>query len=321
MITEAKGLGYTICKGYPDRDIDVVGGRYRAGFYNKGQIDESLRDCMPGSFAFEEQGIADQRIDKVSLPFGEHRKPVIDALRAIIGYQIFNHNIPTSAGLDIGCGSLGSMVEDLMPIRESDKLTWTQIDVNQDAVEENRRRHPFSNISKGSYLNLGLRDCLPLVTGLSSLDSTAFIDRAVQQVRDALVEGGFFLHVQDVGPCIWGPFQEMVSMGEKFPYNVEMNPSMCPNGQIDESDALHNIAMYHSKEGVLSVVELFRRRIGRAISSTPGMKLLENDWFTAIGLSKSREDACFYNSGYLDQSSNPNLQVVSAVVTLAKKSE
>ncbi|MBI5414716.1 hypothetical protein HZA38_04340 [Candidatus Peregrinibacteria bacterium] len=251
-----------------------------------------------------------------SLSFENFRTPLRHALRAIVRFIFDKHHLPLEEGIDIGCGATGEMVEQLLPVTQSQRSTWTQIDLNPSAVIENRSRHPSSHIEIGSYLHMDTSRCSHIVTGLSSLDTTAFVDRAVQQVATRLYGGGFLVHVQDMLPGWSVSLKEVLSRGEPFPYTVEIVP---PKTKQENKVFPHNIQMYHTRNGVVSVMELFRDRLAKVIEQTGELKLLESEWFTAIGEVADPAQAYFYNSGFRYRSSNPSVQIASVVVTIAKK--
>lgn len=263
----------------------------------------------------EERGIAAQDIKNASLIFERTRSQVREALLAIVRYMFQRFKLPKTGGVDFGCGATGEMVEELLPA-DIDRNSWTQIDMNPRAVEENRRRHPHSNIIQGSYLNtasLGLENQLNIATGLSSLDSTCFIEDAIGQIRETLQAGGYLFHVQDVRPGKGFGLDEMEHMGERLPYRVEICEST--------GDPL----MYRTREGLLSVGELFRRRIGRALWNEPGMELLFNRWVIArrnlTAQERERKEGRAYFMNILFRHPQFNFEEASAVVTIARKRE
>ena len=321
MMRQVSQVGnYDVCQGYPDVPTDLIELQRLQGGFEMAVMGEEYIQRMPQSAEYEEEGIAAQDVAQASVPLEDFRMPVRSALRAIL-YSIFErYNLPKAPGLDVGCGATGGMVEKLLPLDSNTKTRWTQMDVNPSAVKENQRRHPQSRIQRGSYLNLGTADAYSLITGLSSLDSTAFIKRAIQQIRDALVQGGFFLHFQEIQPGWIAPVQEMMAMGENFPYKVEVIPPNKLDWSPQHRIFPHNVILYHTQRGeILSNMELFRRYLARTIRATAGMELLENDWFTAIGPSGGPSNAFFYNSGFRFRSSNPNVQIASGIITLARK--
>lgn len=319
MNFERRINGYDICSGDPGIPIDLVKLMQLQGSFKKMSMGEEFVKRVPPTPEIEEKHMRLQDINQASLHFEKFRNPVRNALQAIVSSVFEKYNLPLEGGIDIGCGATGEMVEKLLPTDAGQRATWTQIDVNPSAVAENKRRHPLSNIQPGSYLNIGVTDYYPIITGLSSLDSTAFVERAVQQVRDALKKGGIFLHIQDVKPGWAAPFQEVVSMGEKFPYVVEVVPNDDESKAEEHEVFPHNIHMYHTGIGPLSVIDLFRSHLAKAIKNTEGLILLESDWVTAIGKVDDSSNACFYSSGFNCGSSNPSVQVASTVVTVAIK--
>ncbi|MBI4994299.1 class I SAM-dependent methyltransferase [Candidatus Peregrinibacteria bacterium] len=205
-----------------------------------------------------------------SLTFERTRSQVRDALRAIIRHIFNQFGLPKNQGLDIGCGATGEMAEELLP-GDIDKNSWVQIDVSPSAVQENQRRHPSSTIKEGSYLHMNGVQNLNIITGLSSLDATCFIDRAIEQIRFALKIGGYLLHVQDVRPGVGCGIREMEYMDLKPPYPIETATG---------KDEPLTYWIQHMQE-YANVGELFRRQLGRAIEGCNGMELLFNKWISA----------------------------------------
>jgi hypothetical protein len=67
-------------------------------------------------------------------------------------------------------------------------------------------------------------------------------------------------------------------------------------------------------------MEVFRRRIGRLISSVDGLHLLDNRWYTARGIHHQLGKTKFRLHGTTFESSYEyGLQEASAIVTVAKK--
>ncbi|MFA5842321.1 MAG: class I SAM-dependent methyltransferase [Candidatus Gracilibacteria bacterium] len=263
-------------------------------------------------------------IARDSLPFDPIRERIREALRAIVGYVFQNYSLPTNPGpiLDIGCGPSGEMVHGLFP-RTIDRSVCYEIDGNPRAIEEHHRRHPAAQkrAQRASYLNLRLNNELSLITGLSSLDSTSFMGQAILKIRNALKEGGFLFHLQDVSPSFSSCLEEMIFSGEPFPYHVEcLDPeAMRPNGSLTGRHSLDKIVAYRTQKGPLPVAELFRRRLGRAIQGTPGLELIANEWITAHSIAPFPGKGGVFYSGAFSPHSMPGHQMVSGVVTIARK--
>lgn len=270
--------------------------------------------AAPKSIEEEERGIAAQSIQTASLAFEKNRSQVRAALQAILGKVFHEYNLPRRNGADLGSGATGAMVEELLTAH-IDKDTWIQVDTNPQAVHENRRRHPGSTIMQGSYLRI--RDTLHsdntfnIVTGLSSFDSTQFIEHAVGQVATVLKSGGYFLHMQDVRPGVGVGFREMAAMGFQPPYHVDMVRS---NVGIEEP-----IRYHLPNGGTMSVGELFRRNLGRAIGQSANMELLMNHWVTARRTLPTGTPGRVYFQNILLSGFPMPVEEVSAVVTLARK--
>lgn len=284
-----------------------------------GRMNMTFRASMiplaaPKSIEEEERGIAAQPIQTASLAFEKNRSQVRAALQAILARVFEEYDLPKSNGVDLGSGATGAMVEELLA-PHIHKDTWIQVDANPQAVHENRRRHPGSTIVRGSYLRiqetLKLDNTLDIATGLSSFDSTQFIEHAVGQVATGLTSGGYFLHMQDVRPGLLVGFREMAAMGFEPPYRVDMVRS---NVGIEEP------IVYYLPDGrKMSVVELFRRNLGRAIERNADMELLMNHWITARRTLPPGTPGRAYFQNILLSGFPIPVEEVSAVVTLARK--
>lgn len=266
----------------------------------------------PTNIKEELAGIRAQNIKTASSVFERNRVPVRGALRAIVGYAFDKFNLPKSGGVDIGSGATGEMVEELLP-QSVTRSSWVQLEANPSAVSENQRRHPNSRIVEGSYLNMGVSG-LDIVTGLSSLDATCFLDQAIEQVRSALKEGGYLLHVQDVRPGKGFGLREMAHMGHKPPFNAEIPK--------DVDDPLTYFTD-RQKQKAVSVGELFRRNLGRTIENNSGMELLFNRWVTARKPIDGPPALWYFMNILLRAEYFPpetdQTEEVSAVVTVARK--
>ena len=283
-----------------------------------GQVVEELRDVLPNSPYEEGLYIAKQNISNASLCFKAFRDPVRDLLKTIVAFVFDEYDLHKSHGLDIGSGATGEMVEELLPINEEEKAGWTQTDVNPNAVKENKRRHPDSKIEICSYFDLKVQEVYRTITGLSCLDSTSFVEEVIGEIKNALVEEGVFMHFQEIRPGWNSPFKEMVKRGEKFPLVALLDPEVSGAHEMFP----HNIMGYCSTmgDGFLSVMELFRRHLARAIGNVEGLEIILNDWVTAAGPTSDLSNGCVYNSGLKIPTPGNPYNIVSGIVTLVRKS-
>lgn len=271
-------------------------------------------DYFPKDTREEEVHLALQPISAASLAFENNRLRVEQALQGIASSVFDRYNLPRFGGIDIGSGATGAMVHQfLKPLIHVS--SWSEVDVNSQAVAENRRRHPDARIINGSYLNLeeatGLPAKVDIVTGLSSLDATQFIPQALKEIRNKLHIGGFFLHIQDVRPGFGTPIRELEYMGIKPPFDAY---TLRSNVNIEEP------LVYQTHEGLLSVGELFKRNLGRLIKEQHGLRLLVSDWFSAIrnAPDPSKGGSAYYMNIHLRGIPHP-IDEVSVVVTLAQR--
>lgn len=271
-------------------------------------------DYFPGDTREEEVHLALQPISAASLAFENNRLKVEQALQGIASSVFDKFDLPRFGGIDIGSGATGAMVHQfLKPLINAS--SWSEVDVNPYAVAENKRRHPDARVLIGSYLNLeqtrGLPAKVDMITGLSSLDATQFIPKALGEIRKKLHIGGFLLHIQDVRPGLGTPVRELEHMGIKPPFDAY---TLRSNVNIEEP------LVYQTHEGFLSVGELFKRNLGRLIEEQHGFRLLVNDWFSARRNTPdpSQGGSAYHMNIHLRGIPRP-VDEVSVVVTLAQR--
>ncbi len=131
------------------------------------------------------------------------RAPTAPAIGAIVRAACEKYDISITNLLDIGSGPHGRMVGELLPEQARDSAV--QMDINTEAVRTNRALHPSAagKILAGSYFRLQELfhgKTFSTVTGLSCLDCTFHVRKALESIVRSLEIGGTFLHVQDVGP-------------------------------------------------------------------------------------------------------------------------
>lgn len=259
--------GYEISVGKkPKTDIPAL-------LREMGQLQKGLMHpyFSPRSYAEEERGISRQSVASTTA-FHRNRMRAIDSLRAIVGYIFKTYELPRTDGYDFGSGATGAMVE-LFLQNEIDGSTWTQVELNPAALETNRALHPDSRILQGSYLNvepLGIRESLTIATGLSSLDATQFVPRAVSEIASTLKPGGYLLHVQDVRPGLGAGPRQLEHLGRKPPYPMELVPD-------SDKEAL----TYRHDRKWIDIGELFRRELKRVVEADECLDLVLNHWVTA----------------------------------------
>lgn len=263
------------------------------------------------SIEAEEAGILKQGVELSDL-FERNRIPVRDALRTIVNYVFQRFRLPKEKGIDIGSGATGEMVEELLPHHL--RPEWLQMELSPQALEANRRRHPGSTIVQGSYLRMGegLKEGFNIVTGLSSLDATYFLDEAIKKISTALVAGGYLVHIQDVRPGAGVGLRELQRLGATPPYAAEILPG-------------NQVSTYLIGNQYISVGEIFRRQLGRVLDANPGMEVLMNDWVTVQKFRQRTDMSLWYFMNTLlrgcpcfPMESGP-MEDVSAVVTVARK--
>jgi hypothetical protein len=262
----------------------------------------------------DERKVAQEDIAIASAHFEVVRDMVRDSLKAIVKFLFNSHELPRSNGLDIGCGATGEMAEKLLP-NDIDPLTWWQCDANPSAVESVQSRDPRINPFVLSYLNLGLeKNPLNIITGLSCLDSTCNVQRAIEQIRDSLVEGGYFLHIQDVGHKNYFGLSQLASQGIQPPYGIVGYPSH-PKGELATFAFMNEKKLYPS-------VDLFRQYLADRVREVPGMEIVFNDWLSTERIAPLGDMTYLYSNGlFFSPVINPldMRQRTSVAVTLARK--
>ncbi len=244
---------------------------------HNGKLQHQTVDQPPHpSLEEEEGGLAAMHPNVGSVSLVKPRIPVVREFQALVRDTFARHAIPEREGLDVGSGASGYMVGKLLP--PNAQTNWVQMELNPAAAKLNSEANPGLTVVTGSYLRLveqHLTNMFKVVTGLSSLDATAHIDHAVEQIRQALKMDGYLLHVQDTRPGLMVAQQELVHLGGTPPFDaIGMNdPNAMPNNTI----------LYRHGLATFDVIELFRRRLERAIRDNGGFELLESKWMTAVG--------------------------------------
>lgn len=278
------------------------------------------------SFSDEEKYIAKQDIQIASGTFEQARFYGREGLRAILRW-IFNEYSLPKTGLDVGSGMTGEAVNQFFPLTEREIAQWLQIDANPNAVEENRRRG--ANAQVASYLNLA-RDLggesFHLITGLSSLDATWFVERAISQIRERLSQGGFFLHIQDVIPGIHTGSRVLSKIGipskdfriqgkEMHGYIVEI-ANTTTEGQVPITYAVPNIL---PPQNFTTSAELLNFDLAHILQEQH-FRVLLSGCMTAVRSVYPEEEmgTAYFLNGVLG-GSNIQKRQSSAFITLAQK--
>lgn len=273
--------------------------------------------CIPApaeaAFHNEEERLGAAPLDISSTHFERTRKQVRENLQAIVGAVFVAGGFSPSFGVDVGSGATGVMWAEFIP--EDIRPRFIQIEVNKAAVERNRERNPNAQVFKGSYLNLlkiqGLtRKSVDMITGLSTLDATAYPERALEQMREVLKPGGHIFHFQDVRPGFGVIISELMIMEKERQISLE-NLKMLNGsegamqlqalekakeaGRISEDKYREAVGLlnqilalsfskdpeilaFKTTKQTLSVLEIFRRRMERVINKTSGLEMRFNDW-------------------------------------------
>jgi len=133
-----------------------------------------------------------------TMGFSRNRDKVRHSLQNLFEELWRKYNLSRDHAIEYGSGATGYYDAFLRP---RDVQNWLQVEINPSAIAENKKRNPGANIAEGSYNYIQYRG-VPLITGLSSLDTSENLYHVMDQVAEALAPCGYFLHVQDVRPGI-----------------------------------------------------------------------------------------------------------------------
>jgi hypothetical protein len=284
--------------------------------HQAGELREGTQLPMAAlSLEAEETGLAQMDPELASVSLARPREYVLACLQAIVRDAFDRHDLAEDIGLDVGSGASGYMVAKLLPYHAQG--TWLQMEICPRSVALNQQQNPGKMIIQGSYHRLvdqGVRNTFSTITGLSSLDATAHLEHAVEQVCAALKPGGHLLHVQDTRPGQLLSQQQLAHEGSPGPWNVVLlrTPNALQNRVID----------YVHLGQLVHVQELFRRRLARAIVSCSDLELLESRWVTAVGPASQPAIEKWYEYGTftgLPTPEGPGYDSASAVVTVARR--
>ncbi|MBI4894925.1 MAG: hypothetical protein HY831_00380 [Candidatus Aenigmarchaeota archaeon] len=176
------------------------------------------------------------------------------------------YGLPRENIIEYGSGATGYYDAFLRP---RNIKNWLQIEINPTAIAENRRRNPRANIVEGSYNDIQYKN-VPMITGLSSFDTSENLYHAMNQVATALESGGYFLHVQDVRPGVTTVLNYLHKKGINS--KTFLGPSKVVCGDM--------LAVINGNP--VPTVDIFRDALGDAIKSQPNLDLVENTYFTLI---------------------------------------
>jgi len=266
---------------------------------------------IPCNIEEEELHLKEQDPCDASALFEKNRAEVLGTLRAIAGCVMARFDIPRKNGIDVGCGATGGMIHQLLK-GLIDEHTWAEVDLNPRAIKTLLERYPRANAFEGSYHrvgNLGLHENLDIITGLSSLDTTQFIEHAIEELQGALKKGGYLLHIQDVRPGLGTGWRELRRKGMESPYSAEL---------LDKTSNENAVFAYKTPNEVVTTGELFRRALGRALEQNSRYQLLMNDWVRATRKLEGETRGKLYYMNILLTVREP-VEDASAVVTVARK--
>ena len=117
----------------------------------------------------DEQLFFRQRPIDDTTAFERNRKKVESSLIKLVSFIWDNYKLPREHVIEFGSGATGYFDAVLTP---RDVRNWLQIEINPNAIVENKRRNPDAQVVEGSYYCIGYRDVL-MITGLSSFDTAS----------------------------------------------------------------------------------------------------------------------------------------------------
>jgi hypothetical protein len=215
----------------------------------------------------EETSIRNQPIS-ATLVFEKNRRKVLDSLKKIVDYTWVHYSLPKTGIVEYGSGATGFFDAELRPI---DVPHWSQVELNSDAIAENKRRNPEAIVREGSYTNI-TEHGLSMIVGLSSWDATGRLPHVMNEVAKALKPGGYFLHFQDVRPgneSVLSYLERKIGNRPTLAWPIQ-NPNQ-PHQEI--------MGLAVGKQS-FTTPELFRLSLEDSINSTPGLSIVENSYLS-----------------------------------------
>lgn len=216
--------------------------------------------------------------------------------------------------LDVGPGASGYMVKNFLNKYIKKEDLCTQMDINPHIVEKLKKEVPKgSRVREGSLLrgeDMGKNN--DIITSLSSLDVTQYLELAIENISNALKPGGYLFSLQDVRPGM-GIQRQGLSF---FPFPLkDITPGILPN-----SNNMNIIACYKLPNGTLTtVMELFKIKLGAALVESGSFDIHVHHFIHAATAS-GKENGRIYYANMLAGLPEPINQAY-AIATLAQKKE
>lgn len=231
----------------------------------------------------------------------ERRNPFEDLLATLVSFLWEYYKLPRDSVIEYGPGATGYYDAVLRP---KDIKNWLQVEINPLAIEENKRRNPNASIVQGSCHNIPYRN-VPLITGLSSFDVTDNLRLAISQVANALSQGGYFLHIQDVTPSI-----------DSVRSYIRLATGKDPDYAINYDGGSIGFVLRGEK---VPIVNIFQESMKDAVQAS-GLELIANSFATIVdGDVKNPNFKSYYFSQITQVGESPSTRDLTALVTLAKK--
>ena len=136
----------------------------------------------------DERAFFRQQPIEATTTFERNRKKVELSLVKLVSFLWDHYQLPCDSVIEYGSGATGYFYAVLKP---KDVRNWLQVEINPNAIVENSRRNPTAQIVEGSYYDIGYTN-VPMIAGLSSFDTASDMPRAINEVTQALMPGGFF---------------------------------------------------------------------------------------------------------------------------------
>ncbi|MFC1690805.1 methyltransferase domain-containing protein [Nanoarchaeota archaeon] len=243
--------------------------------------------------------------------FDERRKWRKDQLIKLTNFLWEYYNLPRENITEYGAGSTGYYWANLRPKGIED---WLQVDINPLANKENGRRNPGAKIIEGSCYDIPSRGC-HLITGLALLDTVSDIPLAVDQIAEALAEGGYLFHILDNYPGHRGVKEYLIASRGSIP---EEGFRAKFRGNIFAQPTILGFVIDQKRE---TLINLFRDAMGDAIKKQPSLDLIANDYFTySEPIDRPEHQALFMGLRY-ENPAEKGVKTTTALITLAQKKE
>ena len=251
-----------------------------------------------------------QPIEFTTTNFESYRAPIKKSLANIVEFLWNHYDLPTDLVLEYGAGAMGYFYSHLKP---NYVHNWQQVEINPLAIAENKRRNPSASVIEGSYDNILYKN-IPLIAGLSCLDTTDDISHTIAQIAGGLMSGGYLLHLQDVG-C---SNQFIVRHTKKTRVDAKKHDDRL---YFINDGSIWGVLIDGKK---MTINEVFQESIGDAINNNPDLELMMNHYVTAVEVIDKRLIESYF-MGYIKKVENKvephgnGIRFATVLATIARK--